>query len=79
MLILLSLSFPLFCHAIVGEYVNSSLIPDSTCKLIIDAEDENGPYKSLCSGTLVKNDKILTAAHCNRGDNQRNSGHLLKE
>lgn len=64
LLLFLSLMFPLFCHGIVGNYIEPSLIPDSACKLIIDSEDRDGPFKNLCSGTLIESNKVLTAAHC---------------
>lgn len=49
----------------VGGYGSlSSQGPDSICRLIIKNNDKNGPGYSICSGSLIKENKILTAAHC---------------
>ncbi|MCO4793272.1 MAG: trypsin-like serine protease [Bacteriovoracaceae bacterium] len=44
-------------YALMGDYLSSKSIPKSICKLDIQS-------KSVCTGTLIAPDTVLTAAHC---------------
>ncbi|TNF03102.1 MAG: trypsin-like serine protease, partial [Deltaproteobacteria bacterium] len=44
-------------HALMGDYISSSEIPNSICRLKIN-------FLHTCTGTLLDNETVLTAAHC---------------
>ena len=52
--------------AIVGEYMPESELPEQSCKILYFNDDKT-KVKSLCSGTIVSEKKIMTAAHCEEG------------